>query len=93
MSNRNGSSWIVVKLVLAGVFFALAWSYQPVSAACPQGAILNAVCTTTNECGNQSCSAVSGDGGSLVGYCKTTYVGEGCLQYLCEGGACDPLND
>ena len=93
MPSKKRSSWIVFKLLIAFLLFGLTWSYRPVEAQCPEGAILNAVCVTTNECGNQSCDAVSGSGGSSVGYCQTTYVGQGCLQYLCAGGACYPRND
>jgi len=93
MPYKHRSSWILFKLLIAFLLFGLSWSYRPVEAQCPEGAVLNAVCVTTNECGSQSCDAVSGGGGSSVGYCQTTYVGAGCVQYLCAGGACVPLND
>jgi len=95
MSKNKRSRWIIIKLLVTVLLFGLSWSYRPVDAAegCPAGATLNAVCVTVSECGDQSCDAAAGGGGSTVGYCQKTYLGGECVHYGCSGGTCTPLGD
>ena len=79
------------KLLAAVLLFGLAWSNGPAQANdCQYPAMVNAVCETIDECGNQACRHQPGGGvGNTFPTCTLYDLGgEECVQTGCMGSTC-----